>query len=138
MHRETRFLISRRPYAVDLNSLRIETRTRYDGEPYYEGRINAVWYRRRKGVTYACIGTLWDIQHDLPRGGAEFLARHDDGRYGGDCHGRWDGTRYWGAQVPEVTERHLLVLRPMLDHFPTVPEGYDGWWTFHPPRARRS
>jgi hypothetical protein len=60
-----------------------------------------------------------------------------DGRYGGDCHGRWDGTRYWGAQEPDVIAEHLTVLRPMLDGYaenpkdPPLPAGFDGWWTFH-------
>lgn len=119
---ETRFAISRRPYAVDLSSLH----TSGDSD----AQINAVWYRRRNGATVACVGHLWDIQHPLPKDAAEFLARHDDGRYGGRCEGRWDGENYWGAQQPAEIQRHLELLRPMLTAYPAIPDGYDGWWRF--------
>lgn len=133
MIREDRFLISRKPYAVDLTSLRgSRTDTPQGCNPYYfDGRIGAVWFRRRKGVTVACVGTLWDLQHPEPADAKQFLEQHDDGRYGGDCEGRWDGERYWGAQEPEIIDAHLSLLRPMLASYPAIPEGYDGWWTFH-------
>lgn len=122
MIRTDRFLISKRLYAVDLNSLTTH------GES--DAWMTAAWFRRQHRVTRACIGRLWDIQRPLPKDAAAFLAAHDDGRYGGDCDGRWDGERYWGAQKPEVIEAHLAVLRPMLAAYPEVPPGYDGWWRF--------
>lgn len=136
MIREDRFVLSHRPYAVDLSSLSgSRTDTPNGRNPYsFSGRIDAVWFRRKNGVTAACIGSLWDLQHPEPTGAAQFLSQHTDGRYGGDCFGRWDGERYWGAQEPEVMEQHLAVLRPMLDAYPAVPDGYDGWWTFRSPR----
>ena len=130
MIRETAFRISRRPYAVDMASLRIEEREGYKGRAYYAGTVRAVWFRRRHGITMACTGILWDTQDNCPADAAAFLTAHTDGRYGGDCKGRWDGTRYWGAQEPDVIERHLDLLRPMLEHFPEVPPGFDGWWRF--------
>ncbi|MBB6172232.1 hypothetical protein HNR23_002292 [Nocardiopsis mwathae] len=142
MHRETRFLISRGLYAIDLATITGTQHPRGD-RIAFTGQANAVWYRRQGGVTRACIGDLKLWSHYLPRlldldDPLDVLGADLDGRYGGDCHGRWDGQRYWGAQEPEVMERHLSVLRPMLDAFPTVPEGYDGWWTFQPPRTGRS
>lgn len=129
MIREDRFLISRKPYAVDLGSLSQYHRT--EGSTHASYRVDAVWFRRRRGITVACIGTLWDIQTDpAPKDVAEFLARHDDGRYGGTCDGRWDGERYWGAQEPDVIASHLDLLRPMLANYPEIPAGYDGWYTF--------
>lgn len=136
MIRETRFLISRKPYAVDLNSLR-GTRMDTPGgrNPYsYDGRIDAVWFRRRQGVTVACIGTLWDLQHPEPADATQFLRQHDDGRYGGDCHGRWDGESYWGNVTLAEQEQHLAILRPMLANYPAIPDSYDGWWTFQAAR----
>lgn len=128
MIREDRFLISRRPYAVDLSSLRTEPSP--GATSRWWCHIDAVWFRRRQGVTVACIGTLRDLQDTAPGDAAEFLARHTDGRYGGDCEGRWDGIGYWGAQEPDVIAAHLELLRPMLDNFPAIPAGYDGWWRF--------
>lgn len=132
MIREDRFLISRKPYAVDLSSLRgTRTDTPQCRNPYYySGRIDAVWFRRRRGVTVACIGTLWDSQYPQPADALQFIAQHTDGRYGGDCEGRWDGESYWGNVPLAVQEEHLAVLRPMLDAYPAVPAGYDGWWRF--------
>ncbi|WP_188188005.1 hypothetical protein [Nonomuraea sp. SYSU D8015] len=130
MIRDNRFLVSRRPYAVDLSSLRGTLEPRHDGTTYYRGRIDAVWYRRRRGVTVACIGTLWDSQDEQPADAVQFLERHTDGRYGGDCDGRWDGTSYWGNSTLEQQHQHLAVLRPMLANYPELPPGWDGWWRF--------
>jgi hypothetical protein len=125
--REDRFLISRRLYAIDRGSLTVH-------EPSEHGsawaQVNAVWFRRKQGVTAACIGTIRDLQNPAPSDVAAFLAAHDDGRYGGDCDGRWDGERYWGAQEPATIEQHLALLRPMLAAYPAIPAGYDGWWRF--------
>jgi len=121
MRRETKFVVSRRPYAVDLSSLRTLERPAI---------VNAVWFRRRQSITVACVGILWDYQDPNPKDAAEFLERHDDGSYGGDCLGRWDGQRYWGAQEPHVIEEHLALLKPMLANYPNVPDAYDGWWRF--------
>ena len=135
MIRETKFLISRRPYAIDLNSLRV-------GEPteggHYWAMVSAVWFRRhskgygddRRVITVACTGTLRSLQDDKPADAAAFLAAYTDGRYGGDCEGRWDGVGYWGAQKPFEIELHLALLEPMLANYPEVPPGYDGWWRF--------
>lgn len=130
MRREDRFVMSRRPYAVDLSSLRTKEHKRPDGTTYGHGRIGAVWFRRRSGVTAACVGHLWDYQDSVPKDAAEFLERHTDGRHGGDCAGRWDGENYWGSQKPDTIAEHLGLLRPMLAAFPEIPDGYDGWWRF--------
>jgi hypothetical protein len=29
-----------------------------------------------------------------------------------------------------LIEEHLALLRPMLENFPAVLAGFDGWWTF--------
>lgn len=130
MIRSDKFLIPQRPYAVDLSSLRkIESFNSPTGDWYWY-RIDAVWFRRKQGVTVACTGHLRDLQRPEPADHAQFLAQHDDGRYGGTCEGRWDGERYWGAQEPEVMAEHLELLRPMLANYPAIPAGFDGWWRF--------
>lgn len=125
MIREEKFVMSRRPFAVDLSTFRVDE--------HGFSRVNAVWFRRRRGVTVSCIGTLWGSLIPAPQTVHEFLERHTDGRYGGDTVGRWDGTGYWGVEDPDEMAAHLAVLRPMLDNYPNVPVGYDGWWTFHTP-----
>lgn len=122
MRREETFVQSHRPYAIDLASLRTDE--------HGLSEMTAVWFRRRRGLTVACIGRLWDFQRPRPADAAQFLKQHDDGRYGGDCTGRWDGSRYWGQQEPELAAADLNLLRPMLANFPAIPPGFDGWWTF--------
>lgn len=139
MIREDKFLISRRPYAVDLSELRsVEEHGRVNGGCFYAIRANAVWFRRRRGVTVACIGSLWDYQDEKPESVEQFLLRHDDGRYGGTTVGRWDGESYWGDSVTLAEQnQHLEILVPMLEYFPQVPPGYDGWYRFETAGERR-
>lgn len=134
MIRETRFLISRRLYAVDLSTVTGEQQPR-GNLIAFSGTANAVWFRRQGGVTRACLGSLMLFSHYLPHrldldDPHAILSADLDGRYGGTCHGRWDGERYWGAQEPDVIARHLVLLRPMLANYPAIPDGYDGWWRF--------
>jgi hypothetical protein len=130
MIREAQFRISRNPYAVNLSTLHgaldITGLT-----PVYRGTIDAVWYRRRKGGLIACMGQLWDFQSAQPVDAEQFLARLTDGRSGGRCHVRWNGTSYWADDEHRDTrDTHLAILQPMLADFPQTPAGYDGWWRF--------
>lgn len=138
MIRETRFLISRKPYAIDLSTVTGEQHERGD-RIAFSGTANAVWYRRQNGVTRACLGSLMLFSHYLPEpldldDPHAILSADLDGRYGGDTHGRWDGESYWGNVTLEQQEQHLAILRPMLANYPALPDGYDGWWTFQPAR----
>ena len=132
MIREDRFLISKRLYAVDLDVLKTHPNVRQDGSFFYGATVNAVWFRRRRGVTVAVIGTLWDYQEVEPASVVAFLAAHTDGRYGGSWTARWDGRSYVSENPasPEAMAEHLALLRPMLESFPAIPSGYDGWWRF--------
>lgn len=129
MIREDKFLISRRPYAVDLSSLRIAK----PWEPRCWVLIDAVWFRRRRGVTVAVVGTLYDFQATpAPLSAVEALGRYTDGRYGGAWTARWDGESYVSEHPssPEDMAEHMALLRPMLERYPEIPPGYDGWWRF--------
>lgn len=135
MIHEDAFRISKSPYAIKLDSLVISS----SGDPAqaqvvsHRIEIDAVWFRRRSGITRAVIGTLWDYQTGTrPTGVYDALGRHVDGRYGGAWIARWDGTAYVSEnpQPPELVETHMAILRPMLDNYPAVPEGYQGWWRF--------
>lgn len=139
MIREDRFVQSHRPYAVNLTSFRPLDEMNRDGSDWKWYGIDAVWFRRRsigwgddkRVITVACVGELHDLQRQPPADAAEFLAAHDDGRYGGDCRSRWDGHQFWSAdQNPDVQAADLALLKPMLDNHPAIPDGYDGWWRF--------
>ncbi len=136
MIREERFVQSHRPYAVNLASFRTFDPNDGNGltaDPakWTWARIDATWFRRRAGVTVACVGHLRDLQRPAPTDAAEFLARHEDGRYGGDCRSRWDGERFWSAiQDPGVRAADLALLKPMLESYPDVVAGYSGWYVF--------
>lgn len=138
MIRETKFLISRKPFAIDLPTVTLEA-SEHHGAYWLSGSCLAAWYRRKNGVTYACLGSLklwahW-LREEPDLSSPEAMLGNDlDSRYGGDPDGRWDGTGYWGSELPDVQAQHLAVLRPMLANYPTPPDGYDGWWTFQPSR----
>lgn len=136
MIRSDRFVMSHKQFAVNLATFR-------DGNLYDHGRrftvrarIDAVWFRRKDGQTRACIGVLdlWSQHLKEPVDVTDpiaVLSADLDSRYGGDCHGRWDGASYWGGEgTLAVQAQHLAVLQPMLANYPDIPAGYDGWWKF--------
>ncbi|WP_030186342.1 hypothetical protein [Streptomyces capuensis] len=134
MIRDDRFLISRKAFAVDLSTLTGRQHPRGDRFAY-SGAVNAAWFRRKDGDTRACLGSLglWShyLHEPIDLSDPLNVLRADlDGRYGGDCDGRWDSESYWGNGTLEQQEQHLAVLRPMLAKYPAIPDGYDGWWRF--------
>lgn len=134
MFREDQFLISRKPFAIDLSTVTVECTHQHDAY-WLSGHCLAAWYRRKNGTTYACLGTLRLWAHRLREepdvSSPEAILGNDlDSRYGGDPDGRWDGERYWGSQKPMEQALHLTFLEPMLANYPALPDGYDGWWTF--------
>lgn len=131
MIRMEKFLISKRPYAVDSDSLRVRFHETALDEGFWDCRIKAVWFRRRRGETVACYGQLWDYQDVKPKDGEAFMLAHRDGRYGGTTEARWDGASIWTSGLTlDDQNRCLEILRPMLENYPAVPPGYDGWWRF--------
>lgn len=140
MKRGVKFVQSHKPYAVDLGSLTVREHNRPQpgAPPYYEGRVSAVWFRRRRNGhnggplrTVVCFGQLWDFQDARPGTADAFLLAHTDGRYGGDCQARWDGSELWAPGADEETRRgHLALLQPILAAYPALPAYWDGWWAF--------
>lgn len=133
--REDRFVISRKPFAVDLASYRGGELHDHGSRFTVHAKVDAVWFRRKDGQTRACIGTLglWSQNLREPVDVTDpiaVLSADLDSRYGGDCHGRWDGESYWGNVTLDVQQQHLAILRPMLDEVPSSPSGYDSWWRF--------
>jgi len=128
--REEKFLISHAPYAVDLDSLKVEGFQRGDGAERFRCEITATWFRRKDGVVRSHLGLLWNYQSVRPADAEAFLRAHADGRYGGDCLGRWDGESFWGNVSLLEQMKQMDILIPMLEDYPDAPRGFDGWWTF--------
>lgn len=93
MKRVEKFRLSpKTPYAVKAGSLSISPKQ----DPSYGNqmcRVEAVWVKKKDGRVCVFTGTLWTHFRDseLPKDEADFVARHTDGRYGGDSILRWDG-----------------------------------------------
>lgn len=135
MIRHETFVMARKPFAIDLDSVRIDSHKEIDGRFFVSGSCDAVWFRRKDRVTRVCWGPLQLWGHYMPEpvdmtSPKTILSSGFDGRYGGQCSARWDGRNYWGAQEPDLIQIGLNSLKPMLDNFPRVPDGMDGWWSF--------
>lgn len=138
MQRSDRFLISKQPYAVNLTTYNTrEEYARYASskkvadKPTYWMTVEAVWFRRKSGALSAHYGRLWDVSSTKPESVTSWLEGLTDGRYGGSCVARWNGQDMWAPEVDWDRQVQLQkVLAQMLDGYPAVPEGYEGWWTF--------
>lgn len=149
MIRDDVFVLSRRQVAVDLGSYRV-----VPDLPWTDCRhvpatarteVTAAWYRRRRGVTAVCWGTLHSLRDpgDVPATVGEFLDRQALGRYGPDTRVRWDASSLWtarGVTYDDATRVLDEVLRPMLDQLdrdgsPLLPPGWEGWWRWRPDEA---
>lgn len=128
------FKPSRRLYAVrpDTSALVVsgDLGPTSNGASLYRIKLEAVWFRRKSGETAACIGDLWDFQHERPESVEQFLARHTDGRHGANCRSRWNGHSLWTLEDIEQSTADLALLRLMLDNYSAILPGFDGWWSF--------
>lgn len=135
MNRTDRFVMSHRPYAVDLSSWRRgEWKTSMDGRQYARHTIASIWFRRKRGVTVAHLGTI--STNSGTDSAEDFLRLHNDSRYGGNWIAAWDGERCWTETPAAKTDldRYAEVLGAALTGFrndKAVPQGHCGWWTFH-------
>jgi len=94
--------------------------------------IDACWYRLKSGIISAHVGELWDFQYEIPQDHVQFLSRHDDGRNGGDCRSRLDEFQnFWtSSQDLDKLSSDSEFLDWMRIHYPSIPDGWDGWWRF--------
>ena len=123
------FKISRPMYAVNLDAFSVGG----PQAPFPEwGVVAAVWFRRKSRVTAACGGFLKAPVHrtGAPADVQDFLARYTDGRYGGDCIARWDGSTLWCLEDEDTRAEYKRLLVPMLAAYPAAPSGWDAWWHF--------
>lgn len=100
--------------------------------------VDAVWFKRKSGVLTATMGTYHPfIQpfRDQPTDGRyeSWIAAANDNRYGGTHLASWDGDTLLCSDPrvrTEVALARIPFLGAMLNGFPNVPAGFDGWWTF--------
>jgi hypothetical protein len=127
--KEERFVFSHKPFAVRPDTFTVNRR---DGG-WNDAAVDAVWYRRSGGVLRACRGFLHSpVGQTPPVSLEEFLAGYTDGRWGGHTTARVDDAMRWwgpGRHVGQMQADYRL-LKPMIDRYPYMPDGYDGWWTF--------
>ena len=109
---------SKKPYALDLSSFRLDS--------HGKSTVDSIWVGRKHGETYVCIGHLWGYGHKTLD---EFMANFDS-RYGGQPEARWDGDSVWAPEksYAEVAG-YVAQLDPILNALPAVPAGYDGWYS---------
>lgn len=127
MIRESELDLTRYPYTIELGSFRPDALMNREAPPVWF-RVIAVCFRRRDDATVATFGILYTKMEPPPADVHEFLRRYTyDGR-GGEPFGHWDGDRCWGPRTvaAHVEREHMAVLRPMLDAYPAVPDGFDG------------
>lgn len=113
--------------------------------PWKVHTVNAVWFRRRRGIIVATVGTYQPMvlnRDNRPAGEtyAEWIAAADDNRYGGNWFAAGDGSNIWFAEA-RTTPRDLkdqadTLINAAFGAYPDPPPGYDGWWTF--PRGHRA
>lgn len=134
MNRTNRFVMSHRPYVVDLSSWRRgEMKTHDNGRRSAHQHIDAIRFRRKQGLTVAHYGALRDFSD--ADNAADMLRLHDDGRHGGNWIAAWDGERCWTESPAAKTDldRYAEILDAALVRLlndKAVPDGYDGWYTF--------
>ncbi len=121
MRKVEKFAVSKPLYAIDRKSFRKEGTRSWM-------RVDACWFRRRRGQTVASMGYLWSSGYESLN---EFLEKESDGRYGGRALARWDGSNLWAPEMSkEQADKCFEFLKPMLDRYPEIPSGFDGWWSY--------
>lgn len=105
--------------------------------------LEAVWFKRTKGVLSAVAGTYHPFVTpfgDEPTDGTyeSWIAAANDNRYGGRWAATWDGKGlkcFSQPVTPDTAAKWIEFLDAMLKGYPNPPAGWDGWWTF--PKEKR-
>jgi hypothetical protein len=143
MIREQRFVMSKHQYALNLDSIDMESFEGGRGGIFWSFHLRAAWFRRTGRGYRGCMGTLRGCLPDFEvySGGTDRILRaFKDGRHGGDCHAHYDGRLFWQKE-PQSWEAicgQFYFLRAMREGTPHIPEGYDGWWRFETAKELRS
>ena len=141
------FLASKKVYALDPQGITFVERKNVDsaGTAYTmrSYQIPAVWFSRRSnGRKAAFFGVLWDSERTNDADGVPavwdldaFIANCDTGHYGGTPFGCWDGQAAWWGDAAYSNDyakqqEKLPFLQEMLEAYPAIPAGYEGWFKF--------
>jgi len=136
--RAPKLVVSRPMYAFDPEPIKLPTE-RYPHGPWKSSAVfRAAWFRRKKGVLVASMGTYHPMVRNRADEPAEstytaWVLAADDNRYGGYHEASWDGEALLGTGervTPEVAAQQVEFLAAMLAGYPEPPKEYDGWWAF--------
>lgn len=120
------FKPSKRFYAVLPSTLYCRSVSSSPDRKLFKITIDACWYRLKSGVISAHVGELWDFQYEVPQDHVQFC------RHGGECRSRIDEFQnFWSSsQDLDTISDDSEFLDWMRIHYPSIPDGWDGWWRF--------
>lgn len=127
--KEEKYIASHNQYLLRPDSMVVTT-------PYERGaraHIEGMWFRARgAGRRSVSFGTLsvYVLDEKTLNTYEDFLREYRYGRYGGSPSAQWDGDALWtpSAVSLKLQSVYLDILVPALEGFPTIPDGWDGWY----------
>ena len=125
----TNFAISKKLYAIKRDTfVATYSGDTQKGEPMYRVSVDAMWFRRKQGIEVISKGKLGDLAVGKEWDIDDFIANVSTARYGGTPFGSWDGYDVIGVTNYEAIVALVKELDPILDAYPDVPVGYEGWY----------
>lgn len=125
--------ISRPMFAVNPDALSVPDAS--EGGMTRNCVVAAVWFQRKRVQfngplrTGACGGYLSRrVEGSAPVDAADMLSRPAVYGHRANCLARWDGSTLWCLEDEDTRAGYKRLLVPMLEAYPAIPPGFDGWW----------
>lgn len=125
-------------YAFNLNKVKLSHHgpVRNSDDTLTGMSFPAVWFKRKNGEVFVSAGYLshtvrHPTTHTLTTEEAiEHFMENYDPRYGGTVEMKWDGEVMWAPETRWTdVVKYQAILARILDGFPNIPEGFDGWYS---------
>jgi hypothetical protein len=128
----SKFFISKKLFALNPTSFVSTDHPNNHPNVRFVNRVEAVWFRRKDGVIAAHLGSFSSFSKTV-LSFEEFKNTIGpmEARYGPTVKAKWDGQNLWG--VTDFVEQNRIVayLDPILQNYPEVPKGLEGWVTLN-------